>query len=1070
MNSSRRSGEDVQSQHELYLMRLGKRNDYLKSQQSDPHKEELEMKERNFSVYVNGANAVGKTPRTEIRPRNKHAAGNNDQYMGQRQASSMSCHTTDNKYILEENRTQSAPGTKRKFWGQAPLTLKTDTGEDLRLNVSDRYSENFSSDEDDIEEDVGDTLTDSISEASDLVEAFDTSLDLSSHHRTQNHKSIDSKTSYTQSYSTKNKSKVVQLLLYTNWNGANHNIGLTSVQLFDKNRAEVKTEECDIQINNAKISDGSISNLVNGITKSIKSRNMILLNAISPPIGITFTLKHTALTKLRIFNYNLPGSNLNLGVKHCKVLLDGQVVFDGEIAKGCGNKIFDYGFDIMLANSESNGFSADLALSPRGKLACNFQRDKGAGDTAKIKQQEVKHDMLEIGFDKSVRSLAQFDHSHLGRLESSIDLENELFSKYIKNMDNIKSSHHAKGEFDIPTLPSGSKLVFNIRSTWGDQHYIGLNGIEVFGIDGKPVEISDISANPSDINTLDGYNSDPRVVRNLVDGHYCTKDDFRTWLAPFTAGKNHFIYMTLIKTTKIAMIRIWNYNKSRIHTSRGVRDVDVSLDGKMIFSGQIAKASGIPLETKNFGDTILFTTDEDILEKVGKYDATFVAEPDLGSGDNAVLTDRPRTGRGRRGNIDPPFEKTTRVNKKTEVDHETFCVRCITLRLTSNWGHNDKIGLTGVEMIDEGDNTVQVNLEDMSSTHIADGQLRCIVNGENITTNPQQMVAFSLVDESPSIEINLTQARQIKGLRFWNYNGSSTDSSIGIKTMEVFLDGNVISPSQGFLMRKAPGSTEYDFAQDVIFHPKEKVSAVENVRSFNQAHIENFTDLRAIPVLTVMPTGFVYQIQILKSISDPYYVGLNGLQLFDKLGNPITLTDNNIAAYPESINVLNTADDDARTPDKLIDGVNDTTNPRHMWLTAVIPNVICKVFIIFDHPVTISMMKLWNYAKTPSRGVRDFTVLVDDLLVHSGTLHQATSGKSQRVIPGLITFTADRSIIEKAGKYRIVSDASESDHQTIRMTNNEQVIYSSSHGIPDQSLRPKTTVRRHTKARIRSRY
>jgi hypothetical protein len=40
-------------------------------------------------------------------------------------------------------------------------------------------------------------------------------------------------------------------------------------------------------------------------------------------------------------------------------------------------------------------------------------------------------------------------------------------------------------------------------------------------------------------------------------------------------------------------IRIWNYNKSRIHSYRGARFVEVSLDDCFIFRGEIAKAPGI---------------------------------------------------------------------------------------------------------------------------------------------------------------------------------------------------------------------------------------------------------------------------------------------------------------------------------------------------------------------------------------------------------------------------------------------------------------------------------------------
>ena len=54
-------------------------------------------------------------------------------------------------------------------------------------------------------------------------------------------------------------------------------------------------------------------------------------------------------------------------------------------------------------------------------------------------------------------------------------------------------------------------------------------------------------------------------MHNLVDGKNFTCDDMHAWLAPFEPGDDHFVHVIFDEEISISLIRIWNYNKNRIH-------------------------------------------------------------------------------------------------------------------------------------------------------------------------------------------------------------------------------------------------------------------------------------------------------------------------------------------------------------------------------------------------------------------------------------------------------------------------------------------------------------------------
>lgn len=747
-------------------------------------------------------------------------------------------------------------------------------------------------------------------------------------------------------------------------------------------------------------------------------------------------------------------------------------------------------FDFSINKSESDLFIDDMKTSrePSARFGRRAPKNNHL-DSGYKSEKDRAQSRVSINDNSQLEdywlSLHVFEHSHKGRLNMFVDTEGDILDMYMKEEklkrqqlynDQVSNIPHSEMDnvqlvdldFIIPELPEGQHLTLNILTTWGDKHYVGLNGIEIFCDNGHLVEVEKLWADPADINILPEYSCDPRVISNLIDGVYRTHDDMHLWLAPFTPNSNHYIYMMFKQSVKIAMIRIWNYNKSRIHSYRGARHMEIILDGHPIFKGEIARACGeIQGSTEAFGDTILFTTDEDILEAISHHDNAFNDDDEISMPINLIV-ERPDTSDPGCSDERPftaanspsyPVEpkKYAESLPYQEEEKKVYSCTCILFTLLSGWSDHSEIGITGLELV--GSNGIEaIHLSsDMISlpSNESSEKLSRLINGINITVNKEHMHLFdSKEDNTPSFFIKFNNPEIINGFRIWNYNGSPDDVYKGVKYLTVSLDGYCVSPPGGYLIRKGPGNCHFDFAQEIRF---DSISSpyhtdIHQVPSprLGKSTDDSISDYES----PVMPHGFIFQLQLLSTWGDAYYIGLNGLEIYDMEGRKISLTESNIAAYPDSINILKDVNNDIRTPDKLIDNVNNTLDGRHMWLAPILPGVLTRVYIIFDYPVTISMIKLWNYAKTPTRGVKEFGLLIDDLLVYNGVLAQVRPG-FETIPYHTILFTTNKDILSKE-KNTVVRNQ-DVDH-SIQLTNKTELQTKGSAEIADQALRPTTGV------------
>ena len=702
-------------------------------------------------------------------------------------------------------------------------------------------------------------------------------------------------------------------------------------------------------------------------------------------------------------------------------------------------------------------------------------------------------------------------------------------------------NYRAPERFAIPQLPSGRKLKMVIKSTWGDPHYVGLSGIEVFDGDGAPIALSEcsLSANPPDINVLPEYDSDPRTIDKLIDGNNHTSDDMHVWLAPFSQGGHVEIEIDFMNSETLSMIRIWNYNKSRIHSYRGARWVQLFLDEAKIFDGEVKKAPGNLLHSHQCAEVILFTFDDDILAMIEAEDRILESEQDAtvdllsgalsefagqrpGTGDKTKQVSdnvwrttrattpehsyeqvfkethghrsdslkRPKTGAFRAKEPSSPlrsstldslleeFEVTpevdpvlpsssTHVEKVVNIGPPPNAVRgkVIDFSFLTTWGDPHFMGLTGIEVLvwqpQMGGlpfKVVPLAVKNLTASpsdiniggHSGDPRtLDKLLDTMTHTMDDRHMWLIPYTKGGKhTLQVRLGEEMVILGLRIWNYNKSADNTYRGVRDVVISVDGKPVfrrfdgpgaiaarlppfSLPSLFQFRKAPGNLDVDFGQTILFQ-----TVLPKLRQLSLAKEFVSPLCRQDYETQANPCGHVFRFSLLATWGDPYYIGLDRLELFDESGNRIPVRASQITAAPHSINVLDEAyaategrfaeerlaqlvEYDRRVPSNLAMSISEKPIcETSTWLAPLTTSMEnsgqCPnpnyVYFSFDYPVAISMVKIWNYSKSPLRGASSLEISVDDNLIYKGDLAQAGTLKNPYQV---ILFSNDESVIRR---------------------------------------------------------
>lgn len=537
-------------------------------------------------------------------------------------------------------------------------------------------------------------------------------------------------------------------------------------------------------------------------------------------------------------------------------------------------------------------------------------------------------------------------------------------------------------------LPSGRVLRVRVLGTWGDPHYVGLTGLDLFSDDGSliapsEVELAAVRAEHGggagmDARAAGGLSgADPRVCRNVFDGHNRTADDMHMWLAPYTPGCAHVIELRLERPVTLAMVRVWNYNKSRTHSFRGARALELRLDGALIFAGEVNKAPGNAQDATAAAEVILFTTDENILAAVEANDPTAQQAAHLAliahgepSGEGSA-DERPRTASGRRSapGADGPPPRTPPGAAEplrpsaSQVPAELFT----TARPQTTVGQRQPPptppapGAAGMR----GGFALGVHravLEDVVSAGGAGA------NGELAAPNAEHADA------------------NVDGLGALGSDGDGDGD--GAVRSDYVLPRHPVGRVLELRLQSTWGDRHYIGLNGLEVWVLPADDAHGDEQHAHGVRADGGDDRTggggAVTAATAAVTAAT-------AAADGAHAGARGARR-RAAGRPVRLRlpPSAVTAEPASINVLPGMRDDPRTVDKLVDGAHTTRDDRHMWLAPWTAGEGVSVRIdLGPTPRALAMLKVWNYGKTPSRGAKQLEVLLDETLLFAGYARRA---------------------------------------------------------------------------------
>ena len=422
-------------------------------------------------------------------------------------------------------------------------------------------------------------------------------------------------------------------------------------------------------------------------------------------------------------------------------------------------------------------------------------------------------------------------------------------------------------------------------------------------------------------------------------------------------------------------------------------------------------------------------------------------------------------------NID---KKNNNNNREKDELSSSIKFKKLKLILSSNYGHPNFIGLTGIEFYDLNNNLIDIEKaktvgalpKDLRTVYNNENDSRIfenIFNGENNTDDSYNMWV-TLFDPSnkdlPYIELTFNKYIYLSKILFFNYN-KKNELDICVKTVDIILDdkyyntiylrqglGDVINENiiqkensninnyeQNEINSESKHKERKNYCQEIYF-PINKNNFYEKEYKQKNNHIRNiFEEELKVEFASnkyeqcvetpYMPNGQIIKFQLLNN----YY---KGKILDNNYTNANTNSANNILIKNYNyigINIMNIYDekgDDLLTKTnikyKIISNKEMIILDKHNFIINCSQNEDTNnnIFFLFENPINISYIEInpftfFGGSYTSNKIDKNFLNSVKDLKIFCDT-ELVFGGEIYNYQPTLILFTCNDKILKNIDK------------------------------------------------------